>query len=230
MSMNGIPSDNIASKWSLVLQARRQDTARAVEALGQLGQAYWFPIYAYLRQRGHSPEDAKDLTREFYARLLQNKTLSYMKRDCGKLRSFLLSAVNHFLTDEGRKGRLKKTAASQGGAAPEQIFEQNWALAVLNVVYDRLTREYQAAGKAELFTALKFCLTQKGAEVPYADLARRLSLAEEALRAGVTNLHKRFGEVLREEVASLVATPADMEEELRCLFCATPLDSVPEPA
>ncbi len=224
MSSDTNPSRASAPQWSLVLQTRRQDTPRAMETLARLGQPYWFPLYAYVRQRGHPPEEAKDLTREFFARLLQNKTLSYMKRDCGKLRSFLLTAMNHFLTDEGRKGRLQKPAAPPDSPAPEKIFEQNWALAVLNVVYDRLHREYHQAGNAQLFQAIKFCLSGSPAAVPYADLARRLSLAEDSLRLSVRHLRRRFQQILREEVASLVATPADIEDELRSLFRAVPSD------
>jgi RNA polymerase sigma-70 factor (ECF subfamily) len=227
MSLKTNPSKANGPQWSLVLQARRQDTARAMEALGRLGQAYWYPLYAYVRQRGHSPEEAKNLTREFFARLLHNKPLSYMKRDCGKLRSFLLTAMNHYLTDEWRKGRLKKPVAPADSPAPEKIFEKNWALAVLNVVYDRLKREYHEAGNGELFKAIKFCLAASGEAVPYADLARRLSMAEDTLRLKVGHLRQRFAEVLREEVAALVATPAETEEELRCLFRTVPLDSMP---
>ncbi|MGA2177095.1 MAG: sigma factor [Verrucomicrobiota bacterium] len=230
MSLETHVPETTAPQWSVVLKARRQDNGRAMEALARLGQPYWYPLYAYVRQRGHSPEEAKDLTQEFFARLLQNKTLSYMKRDCGKFRSFLLTAMNHFLTDEWRKGRSEKPAAPPDSPASEKVFEQNWALAVLNVVYDRLKREYDEAGNGELFTAIKFCLTGSGEAVPYADLARRLSLAENTLRARVRHLRQRFGEVLREEVAALVATPAEMEEELRCLFRAVLPEPMPESA
>jgi DNA-directed RNA polymerase specialized sigma24 family protein len=225
MSLNANPPATTVPQWSVVLKARRQDTDQAMEAMARLGEAYWYPLYAYVRQRGHPPEEAKNLAHEFFARLFQNKTLSYMKRDCGKFRSFLLSAMNHFLTDEWRKGRLVKPAAPPVSPAPEKIFEQNWALAVLNVVYDRLKREYQEAGNGELFTEIKFSIIGRGEAVPYADLARRWSVAEETLRQQVQDLRRRFGQVLREEVAALVATPAEMEEELRCLFHAVPLES-----
>jgi RNA polymerase sigma-70 factor (ECF subfamily) len=214
-----------AHPWTVVLRARRQDTARAMEALSRLCQTYWYPLYAYVRLRGHSPEEARELTQEFFSRLLHNKTLAYMRKDCGKFRSFLLSAMNHFLVDEARKGRLIRPEAPSVQPLPEKaekIFEQNWALAVAGAVYDRLRREYEELGRGELFAALKFCLTSTRAAVPYAELAARLSLAENAVQSQVQGLRRRYGEVLREEIAGLVATPAELEEELCCLFQVTP--------
>jgi RNA polymerase sigma-70 factor (ECF subfamily) len=227
MSSKAIPSATLLPQWSTVLKARREDREQATKLMARLGEHYWYPCYAYVRQRGHPPEEAKSLAHEFFTRLLQNRTLSYMKRDCGKFRSFLLSAMNHFLTDESRKGRLQKPSLPPVSLAPEKVFEQNWALAVLNVVYDRLKREYHEAGESELFKEIKFTVTGKGGAVPYAELARHLSMAEENLRQRIEELRRRFSEVLREEVASLVATPAEMEEELRCLFHAMPLAAVP---
>jgi DNA-directed RNA polymerase specialized sigma24 family protein len=201
-----------------VLQERRQDAARAMEALSRLSQTYWYPLYAYVRLRGHSPEEAKELTHEFFSRLLQNKTLAYMKRDCGKLRSFLMSAMNHFLVDEARKGRLARPEPADDSPLTQKVFEQNWALAVANVVYDRLKREYEELGKGEMFAAMKHCLAGKGAAESCAELASRLSMAENAVKNMMQSLRQRYGEVLREEMANLVATPAELEEELLCFF------------
>ena len=214
-----------AHPWTVVLQARWQDTARAMEALSRLCQTYWYPLYAYVRLRGHSPEEARELTEEFFSRLLQNKTLAYMRKDCGKFRSFLVSAMNHFLVDEARKGRLAQPAALSAQPLPEKaekVFEQNWALAVAGAASDRLRREYEEAGRGEEFAALKFCLTSAEAALPYGELAARLGLAEDAVPSLVQGLRRRYGEVLREEIAGLVATPAELEEELRCLFHPAP--------
>ncbi|HTA30012.1 MAG TPA: hypothetical protein VK731_05985 [Candidatus Cybelea sp.] len=210
-----------ADQWIVVLEARRQDTSRAMEALAWLCQAYGQPVYAYVRLRGHSPEEARELTQEFFSRLLQNKTLAYMKKDCGKLRSFLLSAMNHFLVDEARKGRLARPEAPEDSPLTERLFEQNWALAVAGVVYDRLKREYEELGKGDLFAALKHCLAGSGVSAPCAEMAAHLSLAENAVKSMVQNLRQRYGEVLREEMARLVATPAELEEELRRFFGVT---------
>jgi RNA polymerase sigma-70 factor (ECF subfamily) len=168
--------------------------------------------------RGHSPGEAKDLTQEFFSKLLQNKTLAYMRRDCGKFRSFLMSAMNHFLVDEARKGRLTRPEPPDDSPLTEKVFEQNWALAVANVVYDRLKREYDELGNGESFAAMKHCLAGSGVAVSYDELAARLSVAENAVKNMVQNLRQRYGEVLREEMAGLVATPAELEEELRCFF------------
>jgi RNA polymerase sigma-70 factor (ECF subfamily) len=229
MSPNASTPAPASPQWSTVLKARREDREQATKLMARLGEHYWYPCYAYVRQRGHPPEEAKNLAHEFFTRLLQNRTLSLMKRDCGKFRSFLLSAMNHFLTDESRKGRLQKPSPAPVSLAAEKVFEQNWALAVLNVVYDRLKREYHEAGNGELFKEIKFTITGKGTAVPYAELARHLSMAEENLRDRVEDLRRRFTEVLREEVASLVATPAETEEELRCLFHAVPLAAIAVP-
>src|ERR1022692_3252253 len=109
-----------APQWAEVLRARRYDTARAMEALSRLCQTYWYPLYAYVRVAGHSPEEARELTQEFFSRLLQNKTLAYMRKDCGKFRSFLLTAMNHFLVDEARKGRVARTDSPAGQPPPEK--------------------------------------------------------------------------------------------------------------
>ena len=175
MNRDNLGPAGAAHQWSIVLHARRQDTSRAMAALEWLCQAYWQPLYAYVRLRGHSPAEARELTQEFFSRLLQNKTLAYMKKDCGKLRSFLLTAMNHFLVDEARKGRLAKPEPLEDSPLTENLFEQNWALAVANVVYDRLKREYEELGKGELFAALKHCLAGRDLAAPCAEMAARLS-------------------------------------------------------
>jgi DNA-directed RNA polymerase specialized sigma24 family protein len=209
-----------AHQWTVVLKSRRQNTTRAMEALARLCQTYSYPLYAYVRLRGHSPAEAKELTQEFFSRLLQNKTLAYMKKDCGKFRSFLMTAMNHFLVDEARQGRLAKPEPPDDSPLTEKVFEQNWALAVASVVYDRLKREYEDLGKGEMFAALKHCLICTSAAVSYAELAARLSVAETAVKNMVQSLRERYREGLREEMANLVATPAELEEELRCFFNA----------
>lgn len=208
-----------ARQWSIVLQARRQDTARAMEALSRLCQTYWYPLYAYVRLRGHSPQEAKDLTQQFFSRLLQNKTLAYMKRDCGKFRSFLVSAMNHFLVDEARQGRVTKPQAPSHSPLSEDLRAKLGADGG-----QRRLRPPKAgirgSGKGELFVALKHCLASTGAAVSYSELANRLSMAENAVKNMVQCLRQRYGEILREEMANLVATPAELEEELRCFFNA----------
>ena len=228
----------VTTHWSIVLAARCNDTTRARNALAKLCETYWYPLYAYVRQRGYSPHDAQDLTQEFFARLLEKKTLGAVTREKGKFRSFLLTAVNHFLVDEWKKARTQKRGGGQvvslesGDAetrfgrepvdthTPEKLFEQNWALALLDTVYGQLQREYEAGGKGALFNELKTCLAGARSSVPYAELAARLNIAENTVKTSVHRLRQRYRQLLRAEVAQTVAGPSEVEEELRCLFRA----------
>jgi len=228
----------VTTHWSVVLGAGQNDTARAQDALGKLCQTYWYPLYAYVRQRGHSPQDAQDLTQEFFARLLSKQTLRKIKREGGKFRSFLLTAMNHFLVDEWRKLKAEKRGAGQivsldGREAetrygresvdritPEKLFEQNWALALLETVYARLEAEHKEQRKERIFEVLRFCLTGERSQAPYAELAKQLGMAENTVKTLVHRLRGRYRELLREEVGQGVATQAEAEEELRCLFRA----------
>jgi RNA polymerase sigma factor (sigma-70 family) len=228
----------VTTHWSVVLGAGQNDTTRAQDALGRLCQTYWYPLYAYVRQRGHSPQDAQDLTQEFFARFLLKKTLREIKREGGKFRSFLLTAMNHFLVDEWRKVNAEKRGAGQivpldaheaetrygrepvDKITPEKLFEQNWALALLDTVYTRLEEEYEKDGKKNIFKVLRFCLMGERSEVPYAELANRLGITENTVKTLVHRLRGRYRGLLREEVGQGVATQAEAEEELRCLFRA----------
>lgn len=221
-----------------MLSAGRSDSTHARDALAKLCQTYWYPLYAYVRQRGSSPADAQDLTQEFFARLLEKKTLGAVTREKGRFRSFLLTALNHFLVDEWKKARAQKRGGGQivsldareaetrfghepaDSVTPEILFEQNWALALLDLVYRRLQREHEAEGKAALFDALRFSLTGERSSVPYAELAARLGMPENTVKVSVHRLRRRYRELLREEVAHTVTTPEEIEEELRCLFRA----------
>ena len=228
----------VTTHWSVVLAAGRRDTTRARDALATLCQVYWYPLYAYVRRRGYPPHDAEDLTQEFFARLLEKNTLGAITREKGKFRSFLLSALNHFMVDQWRKAR---TGRRGGGGivsldardaetrlgrepvdalTPEKSFEQNWALALLETVYQRLQREYETEGKTTLFNELKSCLTGARNSVPYSQLAKRLGLAENTVKVNVHRLRRRYRELLRAEVAHTVNGPDEIEEELRCLFRA----------
>src|SRR5437667_9309697 len=143
----------VTTHWSVILSAGRSDAPQAAEALQRLCQVYWYPLYAYVRRRGYSPHDAQDLAQGFFARLLEKNTLGAITREKGKFRSFLLSALNHFIVDEWKKARARKRggggiisldardAETRVGRepvdalTPEKSFEQNWALALLETVY-----------------------------------------------------------------------------------------------
>ncbi len=224
--------------WSVVLAARDAETTRARQALSSLCQSYWYPLYAYVRRRGANPHDAEDLTQDFFSRLLQNKTLSHLTREGGRFRSFLLKTMNRFLTDQWRRSQAQKRGPGQvisidAGSAesryaiepvdthtPDTLYDRAWALVLLDSVFHRLRNEYASAGKMVLFDQIKFSLTGQRSAIPYAELAGRLNQPENTLKTHVHRLRRRYRELLREEVAQIVPSPADIEEELRSLFRA----------
>ena len=228
----------VTTRWTMVLAAGHRSSPDSRKALATLCETYWFPLYAYVRRRGHAAHDAQDLTQEFFARLLEKEKLAGLTRDKGKFRSFLLTAMNHFLVDEWKRAAAQKRGANQiisldAAAAEtryrlepadpltaEKVFEKQWALTLLDVVFQRLQKEYGAAGKGALFAELQFSLMGERSAVPYAELATRLEMSESAVKVAVHRLRQRYREVLRAEVAETVAGPEEVEEELRDLLKA----------
>lgn len=225
-----------ATRWTLVLNAANdQEPTQASRALAELCRIYWYPLYAYVRRRGHSAADAEDLTQGFFARLLELKSLADVRREKAKFRSFLLAAMNHYLADEWdhvtagkRDARLTvswdapdpETRYRHEPAdtmTPERLFDRQWALNLLETVVQRLRAEYDTSGKGALFTELRFAITGDRNAVPYADLATRLGITEQAVRAAVHRLRVRYRRVLREEIADTVGTEEEVEEELKSL-------------
>ena len=229
----------VTTHWSVVLTAGRNDTTRARDALAKLCQTYWFPLYAHVRRRGHSPEDAQDLTQAFFARLLEKSWVGDADQTKGRFRSFLLVAMNRFLSDEWDKARAQKrgggmplvplqfdTAETRYGvdpadpATPERGFERRWALTLLEEVLNRLSREYDNEGKGGLFAALHPCLVGERTAQPYAELAAKLGISESSVKSAVHRLRQRYRQLLRDEIAQTVADPTEVDEELRHLFAA----------
>lgn len=225
--------------WSVVLTAGQSASPGAAEALEKLCGTYWYPLYAYVRQRGHEPHDAQDLTQEFFLRLLDKRYLAQVDQSKGKFRSFLMVAVNHFLANEWdrvkavKRGGGVRFVALDGASAeeryalepvtdasPEKIFERRWALSVLEQVLAHLRDEFGQAGKAQQFEALKIFLTGERPSVSYAELAARLQTTEAALKMAVKRMRRRCAELLREEIASTLDSREQVEEEIRCLFAA----------
>ena len=226
----------VTTHWSVVLTAARRDTTRARAALEYLCQSYWHPLYAYLRRRGYSPEDAQDLTQEFFARLLERNAVATVAPEKGRFRSFLLASMNHFLADEWDKARAQKrgggkvisldlqSAETRLGEAPaenftpEKAFEHRWAITLLEQVYQRLGEEYREQDKAALFDTLRVTLAGKSQAAPYAELARQLKMNEGAVKVAVHRLRQRYRTLLRETIAGTVSGPDEVEDELRYLF------------
>ena len=227
----------LTTHWTDVLAAGRNDTTRARMALAQLCETYWYPLYVYVRRRGHSLHDAQDLTQEFFARLLAHNWLARADHAKGRFRTFLLTAMERFLANEWDKVRAQKRGGGQqfvpvqfeaaetrygvepvDDRTPEQAFERRWALTLLDSVLQQLEAEFRAQGKAELFAALMPCLVGDRERLPYQELARQSGLSEGALRVAVHRLRVRYRELLRAEIANTVASDEEVEAEMRHLF------------
>jgi RNA polymerase sigma-70 factor (ECF subfamily) len=227
----------VATQWSVVLAAARSDTTKAQAALEKLCRTYWYPLYAYVRRRGYPAQDAQDLTQAFFARLLERNWVGDADRDQGRFRTFLLTAMSRFLSDEWDKMRAQKrgggvihvpvqvdTAETRYGhepadnCTPEQCYEHQWALTLLDDVLQRLRTEYEHAGKGELFAWLNSCLVGSRETRPYAELAVQLRMNEGAVKMAVHRLRQRYRKLLRAEIAETMAATEDVDEELRHLF------------
>ena len=225
------------TQWTVVLSAAGPDTSQAGAALEKLCRTYWYPLYAYVRRRGQSAADAQDLTQAFFARLLARNWVGDARRDRGRFRTFLLTALSRFLADEWDKVRAQKrgggvpavplqldTAETRYGLepaderTPEQAFERRWALTLLDTVLQHLRSEYEQAGRGAQFAQLNSCLVGGRDQQPYADLARELGLTEGAVKVAVHRLRKRYRELLRSEIAQTLTATEDVDEELRHLF------------
>jgi RNA polymerase sigma-70 factor (ECF subfamily) len=228
-----------ATRWTVVLTAGQAATPQAGRALEELCRAYWYPLYAYVRRRGYDVHEAEDLTQEFFARLLAKNYLADVDRTKGKFRSFLLASLKHFLANEWDRAH----AAKRGGGrpvlsldmqtaetryrsepadelTPEKLLERQWALALLDQVLDRLQAEFAADGKLAVFDQLKAFLTEGKGATSYAAIATKLQTTEGAVKVTVHRLRRRYRELLREEISHTVATPVEIEEEIRHLFAA----------
>jgi RNA polymerase sigma factor (sigma-70 family) len=224
-----------ATRWSVVVAAQDRASPDSAAALEALCRAYWYPLYAYVRRHGHPPADAQDLTQGFFAQLLAHNWVARADPHKGRFRSFLLMAMSRFLANEwDRAHTLKRggmdpvvsldAAETRYGrepadtATPEQAFEKQWALTLLETVLEHLRADYEQDGKARLFDALKPCLLGSREAHPYPALAAELGLSEGAVRVAVCRLRERYRERLKAEIAHTVASPADVESELRHLF------------
>jgi DNA-directed RNA polymerase specialized sigma24 family protein len=225
--------------WTTVLAAGDRNHPDTNEAIDRLCRTYWYPVYAYVRRKGRIAADAEDLTQEFFSRLLARDFPAGVERQGGKFRSYLLRSLDHFLINEWTRGKAVKrgggatTFSLDGvdadaryalepadGSTPESVYDRRWAATVLETVRARLRDEYATQGKGELFAALEPSLTGGGDLRPHSELMAELDLKPSALKMAVHRLRKRFGELLRDEIAQTVSTPAEVEDELRQLITA----------
>jgi RNA polymerase sigma-70 factor (ECF subfamily) len=240
ISTNGGPAAGqwfTATHWSVVLAAKGGHSPQSAEALEKLCRTYWSPLYAFVRRQGHTPQDAQDLTQDFFAWLLQSEHLRLADPQSGKFRSFLLVRLKHFLSDERKKACAQKRGGGQTvlsldaalaeeqyrlepatDLTPDVIFDRRWALTVMEQAVQRLSQEYLAAGRAELFEELKSFQSGEEAGRSYAEAAARLGVSESAVKSAIWRLRQRHRDLLRQEIAQTVSTPGEVDEEIRYLI------------
>jgi RNA polymerase sigma factor (sigma-70 family) len=226
------------TQWSMVIRAGQSQDGDAQSALAKLCERYWLPIHAYIRRRVTNLEEARDLTQAFFAHLLDKNTIGQADPERGRFRSFLLTAIKHFLTNEHEHRQAQKRGGSlrrlsldfETGESrlnlepihaetPERIFERQWVLTLLNSVMERLQSEFSQSGKSRQFELLQGAITA-GEKLDYSSIGQELVLTEEAVRQMASRLRKRYRELLREEVANTVDDPNEIDAEIRGLFAS----------
>jgi RNA polymerase sigma-70 factor (ECF subfamily) len=238
--VSSAPGDIFATThWTVVLAAGRRSTPQAGRALDELCRTYWFPLYAYVRRRGHTKEDAEDLTQAFFARFLEKNYLEGLSFERGRFRAFLLASLKHFLANEWDKAQRQKRGGQQAHLSldwqtadaqfqlaataepsPDQAFDREWAVALLARVVERLRAECESEGRGKQFAELKVFLTVGRGALSHAAAGEALGLDEGAVRVAVHRLRKRYRQLLRDAIAQTLADPAQVEEEMRTLFGA----------
>jgi RNA polymerase sigma-70 factor (ECF subfamily) len=227
----------VTTHWSIVLAAGVAVSAEADAALAELCRTYRYPLYAFVRRKGHSPYDAQDLTQSFFARLLEKNYVAQADRERGRFRTYLLAALTHFLADEWDKARRlkrggdRKIISFDAVSAEERyrlepidqldaskLYERRWVTTLFDKVLARLEQEFRDSGKGELFDGLKSSLLAEDNGSNYAQLGARLGLKEDAIKQAVHRMRRRYRELFPEEIAQTVAGPSEVEDELKHLF------------
>jgi RNA polymerase sigma-70 factor (ECF subfamily) len=238
------PSVFPATRWSVVVRAGAAVSPDAHGALASLCRDYWRPLYFFARRRGHSREDAQDLTQGFILKLLESNSLAAADQNRGKFRTFLLSAFCHFLANAHRSRLAQRrggevafvdmadpeseamfAASLTNPSTPESEFDRNWAIATLESVMVRLRAEYVAAGRIALFESIQPHLTGGASRPGYAQIGQALGMSETAVTVAMHRMRKRYGQLLREIVASTLGPDVDVESELRHLIAILSSDS-----
>ena len=227
------------TSWTIVAAAQGPLSGVARDALTALCDTYWFPLYAYIRRQGYQPEEAEDLTQEFFTQLLEKDFLAGVDSNKGKFRSFLLAACGHFLSNQRDKAKAVKRggkcrfvtldfAAAEHrygkepahGLTPEKLFARRWALTLLDQVLARMRDDFVARGKAGLFDSLRVCLLGDKDMVPAGHTVNDLGMSPGAVRVAVHRMRQQFRELLREEIVRTVDKPEHIDDEIRDLFAA----------
>lgn len=238
------PREFVTTRWSLILSAANgSEEQKARDALAELCRTYWRPIFSFVRARGHSIEDAQDLTQDFFVTILKKNWLHHADRDRGRFRSLLLRSLHNFLVNAAEKAHVHKRggdvefiswddwmveAPSQlsipvqalDSLPPERLFDLSWATTVVEHALQRLREECESKGKLWLFQALSSHLTEERDELSYANLSGELGMAETAVKKQLHNMRQRYRSLLRDEVSQTVEDPAEVDDEIRYL-CAS---------
>jgi RNA polymerase sigma factor (sigma-70 family) len=222
--------------WSVVLEAQGQSPA-AQEALEKLCRTYWRPVYGFIKRQGTGPEEAEDLTQGFFALLLERRDFNAVRKEKGRLRSYLLTSVKHFLASQQRRAMAMKRGRGQSlvrfeelsaieraqvepadPLSADRLYERRWALTLMAQVLRRLNDEYDIAGNAALFDCLKQLLPDEPGAPSRAEIAARLDMTENAVRQALHRFRQRYQMLLHEEISHTVAIASDVEDELRHLI------------
>ena len=226
--------------WSVVLAAgEEQSSPQAQGALETLCRMYWYPLYAFVRRQGHTEADAQDLVQGFFARILARRDLQAVRRERGRFRSYLLAALKNFMVNEWKHAAAQKRGGGQSPIplddlirehaahamaseqqSPDELFDQQWAIALLERVLDQLRAEETAEGRARQFALLRAYLISDGDARPQSEIATELGLSEGAVKQAVFRLRQKYQKLLRAEIANTVATSGDVDQELRHLIAA----------
>ena len=223
----------VTTHWSVVLTAQGRSPA-ADEALEKLCRTYWWPLYGFVRRNGSGPEEAQDLTQGFFALLLERRDLDVVRREKGRLRSYLLVSLKNVLAKARRRELTLKRGEGRAlvplhellarehavlepadSVTADKLYERRWALTLLEQVLARLEEEYRAAGNADLFDRLKEFLSDEPGRRSQAEVAAELGMTENAVKQAFHRLRQRYRQLLRDEIAQTVAVPGDVEDELR---------------
>ena len=222
-----------------MIAAGNRATPQSEKALAELCGNYWYPLYAYMRRRGYSREDAEDLTQGFFARFLEKNYLDGLKAEKGRFRAFLLASLKNFLANEWNKSHRQKRGGHVSALSmdwqsadsryqidpadtlsPDRIYDREWAVALLECVITRLRDECACADKLKLFDELKSFLTADKSAVPYAKVAANLQMPEGTVRVSVHRFRRRYRELLRVEVSQTLSDPGQLADEMQALLGA----------
>ncbi|MFQ5720359.1 MAG: RNA polymerase sigma factor [Acidobacteriota bacterium] len=234
-----MPDPFSTTSWSMVLQAQEATGRASEEALGTLCETYWFPLYAYVRRRGLSHEDAADTVQGFFIQLIEARYVDAVTPEAGRFRAFLLHKMKHYLANEREHARAWKRggrasllsldvedAERRYGSAvsdrhtPEKEFDRRWAMTVVDRVIARMGQEAERRRKADEFRLLRGCLVEGRLQHSYREVAARLSTSESAVKSSVRRLRQRFGRLIRDEVAQTLEDASEVDAEVRFLFAS----------